>query len=167
VADKGEDLEKRLKSADYLNRTGPYANRLYVYVQEEYGYASYLWVYPGTPKELVDDWCNQRTPWAKADFSDGCIPPPGPYLFRGEFDLADFRSIEEDRKSPWPRRMVLYLSGTSEVVEGFAHISDFDGSAHVHEEDDSGLRVGRYEVKGLLEPRVSYDVLGALSDIEG
>jgi hypothetical protein len=139
----------------YLTKTCCYSNHLYIYVEEEYGYASYLWVYPGTPEELVEDWCNRRVPWNSPNWLG--------YRFRGEVDQVDFRTTWDFRGRPWPRDLELVLSGTDEVVEGFSHISHFDGNIHIHEEDDSYLKVGYYEVRGVREPVVTVHLLDALA----
>ena len=157
-----EAWERRNRpNAQYLTRTGVYASHLYIYVEEEYGYASFLWIYPGTPKELVDDWCNRRTPWGSGlSPSGGSLPGK---RFRGEFDPVDFTTMKADREKEWPRRLELVLCPTGETIEGFSHISDFDGNCHIHEEDDSYLKVGYYEVNGVREPEVSFAVLDAIA----
>jgi len=137
-------------------RQARYRDRLYIFVEEEYGYASYLWTYPGTPEELVDDWCAGRVPWS------GPLDKP---LYRGEFNPAAFHTHEANRGMPYPRSLELRLTETNQVVEGFSHISHFDGIAHYHEEDDSHLRVGFYEVNGFRKPEVVFHVLDALAAI--
>lgn len=161
---KGRWERRNRPNAQYLTRTGVYANQLYIYISEEYGYASYLWVYPGTPKELVEDWCAQRVPWSCGPLV--AVPDSlEHYRFRGEFEPVNFRSIEADRETPFPRRIELILQWTGEVIEGFSHIDHFDGNAHIHEEEDSDLRVGFYEVTGIREPKVNILILDALAAI--
>ena len=70
---------------------------------------------------------------------------------------------ESERGQPFPRTLTLVLSDTGEVIEGFSHISHFDGSAHFHMEDDSSLKVGYYEVRGFKDPEVIVHVLDALA----
>jgi len=111
-----------------------------------------MWVYPGTSKELVEDWCNRRTPWSRGEF-------------KGEFDAVYFQTVEAYRSKPFPRKLRLTLAETGEVIEGFTHIEDFDGDAHVHEEDDSFLKIDYYEVSGIREPKVNILVLDALAAI--
>jgi len=153
-----EAWEKRNRaSAGYLSCSRRYSNHLYIFVEEEYGYRSYLWVYPGEAEELVEDWCNGRTPWGNRNGLGR--------RFKGEFDAVEFESPESERGLPWPRSLQLVLCETGEVFEGFRHLSDFDGSAHIHEEEDSALRVGYYEVRGVREPKVTIHVLDALAAI--
>ena len=148
-----QEWERRNRpNAQYLTRTGYYADKRYIYGEEEYGYASYLWVYPGTPEELVEDWCNRRTPWNRPEF-------------KGEFDPVDFQTIDADREKPFPRRLELVLRWSGEVIEGFSHLSHFDGEIHIHEQDDSYLKVGFYEVEGIRPAAVTYLVLDALAAI--
>jgi len=141
-------------NAHYLTRTGYYADKLYVYVSEEYGYASYLWVYPGTPEELVDDWCGCKTPfWGRSKY-------------RGEFDRVSLHTPEHKRGLPYQQgSLQLVLCNTDEVIEGFSHISHFDGEVHIHEQDDSYLKIGFYEVHGIRPAEVTYLVLDALAAI--
>lgn len=151
-----ESWERRHRpNAQYLTRTGYYADKLYIYVEEEYGYRSYLWVYPGTPKELVEDWCCRRVPWNSPNWWG--------HRFRGEFDAVDFTTIKADRYKPYPRRLELILNESREVFDGFNHLGDFDGRAHFHEEDDSYLKIDYYEVRGSREPEVIIHVLDALA----
>jgi len=56
-------LRRTQSNWDYLNRAGSYQDHLYIYVEEEYGYRSHVWTYPGTAQELVEDWCAGLTPW--------------------------------------------------------------------------------------------------------
>jgi len=157
--------ERRCRpNAQYLTKTGAYANQLYIYISEEYGYASYLWVYPGTHKELVDDWCAGRVPWSCGQLA-GVPEPLEHHRFRGDFDPVRFQTIQCDRSKPWPRRLELILQETDEVIEGFSHMDHFDGNAHIHMEDDSDLKIGFYEVSGIREPKVHILVLDALAAI--
>jgi hypothetical protein len=153
-----EEWERRNRPNDqYLTRTGVYADKLYIYVDIEYGYASFLWVYPGTAKELVEDWCCRRVPWNSPNWLG--------HKYRGEFDPVSLQTVEADRGNLYPRRLELILDESEEVIEGFRHISDFDGTAHSHEEDDTCLKVGYYEVRGAREPEVIIHVLDALASL--
>jgi hypothetical protein len=157
-----EDWERRCRpNAQYLTQTGAYANHLYVYVEEEYGYSSYLWVYPGTAKQLVADWVARQVPWNNSLRRREWWAPN----YKGEFDRVRFQTAESERGRPFPRKLELVLCETNEVIEGFSHIGNFDGQAHVHEEDDSYLKVGYYEVFGVRDPKVNILVLDALAAI--
>lgn len=153
-----EEWQRRHRpDAMYLHRTGFYGNHLYIHVDEEYGYNSFLWVYPGTVEELVEDWCQRRVPWS--------LPTPRG-RFRGEFDPVDFCTPWHERSLPWDKRTLeLIHTETGQVIPGFHRVSDFDGNAHFHEEDDSYLKVDYYEVNGFRNPIVTIHVLDALAAI--
>lgn len=153
------DWERRTRPRDhYLTRRGRYSDYLYVLVEEEYGFLTFLWVYPGTAEELVEDWCVGRVPWI--------CRRGGP--IRGEFDSVMLQRPQAARGLPWGGgSLELTLLKTGEVFEGLGRIEDFDGIAHYHEEEDSYLKVGFYEVNGVMDPMVTVRVLDALAAIKG
>lgn len=141
----------------YLEHRGFYADHLYIYVEEEYGYASFIWVYPGTAEELVTDWVEGRVPWRG---------PRHRYPYRGEFDAARFETPESERGLPWDQRTLQLVHWeTKQVFPGYHRRQHLDGHAHVHDEDDSYLKVDYYEVRGIRSPKVELLVLDALAAI--
>ena len=111
---KVEWERRNRRNAQYLTQTGYYADKLYIYADIEYGYAAYLWIYPGSPKELVDDYVANRVPWTLNKF-------------KGECDPVAFRTPQSERGKSFPRKLELILIETDQVIEGFNHISHFDG----------------------------------------
>lgn len=138
---------------NYLNRKVSYLNDLYIYVEEEYGYRAFLWIYPGDKEALVDDWVKGRTPWLVD------------YDHKGEFIPVDFTTCASDRYKPYPRKLELVACDSGQVIKGFSELAHFDGLAHIHEEDDSYLKIEYYEVRGIKHPKVEMHILDALAAI--
>jgi hypothetical protein len=147
-----EDWARVSPRAQHLAQRGIYEDYLYVLVEEEYGFLTFLWVYPGTAKELVDDWCDGVVPWRSWKGRH----------WRGEFDPVHFMRPKEFYGKPYNGPLELSLVETQEVFEGRGCFEDFDGHAHYHEEDDSYLKVGFYEVNGVMNPMVTFHALDAL-----
>jgi hypothetical protein len=86
-----------------------------IYVEEEYGYRQWEWLYPGTPDELIADW---KAGVAPLNFFDPSRKDPAK-PFKGELVEIEAAIIYGDDKKP----------------------VGFDAHAHVHEPDDSFLAV--------------------------
>jgi hypothetical protein len=163
-----EEWERRNRAdADFLDGTGVYQNALRIYVDEEYGYREWLWTYPGTIKELVEDWkeglrplrarsrCRHRTYIKYGQWS----------TFRGEFDRITWRVWGNRRYGRPTLSDHPVISETGEQVVCLEYPDSFHGQAHIHDEDDSYLKIGYYELYGLREVTEKIHVLDALAAI--
>jgi len=61
-----------------------FGESLYIYVDEEYSYRSYLWIYPGNIKSLVDDWVAGKTPMLCEELSHPTTMWYNEHLYKGE-----------------------------------------------------------------------------------
>ncbi len=103
-----------------------------VYIDEEYGWKLWVWTYPGTPEELVADW--------KA----GRVPALGYLQKSGGFRSLSLERLEEPKcgNGPW--------AGEEEEAEWYEAMraewdrimGTMDAFCHLHEEDDSWLKIG-------------------------
>jgi hypothetical protein len=117
----------------FLSGTGVYANHLRILIDEEYGYRDWLWTVNATIDEIVTIWCSKRSP-----FQSG----------RGDFDEV-FWDFDTSPPS-------LMLKKTNERIECLWQphklapvFGGADGLAHHHEEEDSYLRIGYYDIRGI------------------
>lgn len=166
--DKKRQVDQFLRRADkdFLDGTGHYANHLRILVEEEYGFRDWLWTYPGTIQQLVEDWKEGRRPISPSRRAATNYGYSEFRWYKGELDEVY-----------WDRDYYVGSDGEEHVhrwlslVETGAHIGfartedDFDGLAHVHEEHDSWLKVGYYELYGLEFIREEIHVLDALADL--
>lgn len=170
----GYDRELQIKQfqrradAAFLDGTGHYKNHLRIHIEEEYGYRDWLWTYPGTILELVADWKAGRRPiggMGLRSYSRG-YSGEGRRGFSGEIDLVywdrDYYMGSNGEECVYRR---LVLAETHATITCIQTNDDFDGYAHVHEEEDSYLHVGYYKLTGLDEIHETIEVLDALADI--
>jgi hypothetical protein len=164
---------------DFLDGTGPYKNHLRIHIDEEYGYKEWLWTYPGTVRELVEDWKAGYRPvfgrhswnWSWKWSSE--LERKG---FRGELDEITWK--EYSLPSPGLQTGVLrslpsrrqrsehpIIVETGQPVTFLTDIDSFHGEAHIHQEDDSWLKVSYYELYGLREVKEIIHVLDALASL--
>lgn len=137
-----EEWEKRCRpNAAFLSGTGHYADHLRILISEEYGYREWLWTFPGTVEEVIEEWKAGRVPGICSR-----------RRIKGEVDRVDWRADPDGEA----HRAVLTLWDTGEVVECIRYVHRIqpwpgaaDGVAHVHEFDDSELKIGHYRVEGL------------------
>lgn len=113
---------------------------LRIFVNEEYGYASHTWNFPGTVDELIAEW--------KA----GRIPHVG-YVFGKEF-MGSLEPAETPHFDPYPgvsdeeyfNNPDKYPDKDEDIEElcrmWDAFLAKYDGECFVHEETDSWLNVG-------------------------
>lgn len=166
--DKELQVKQFMRRADkhFLDGTGHYKNQLRILIAEEYGFRDWLWTYPGTIQELVADWKAGRRPLYPGRYARHGQATTGLRCFSGEIDLVYWDRdyyMGADREEHVYRRLV--LAETQSTIDCIRNENDLDGTAHVHEEDDSYLRVGYYELRGLDDVIEHIEVLDALADI--
>lgn len=152
-----EEWERRYRPmGSFYDGTGKYRHALRILIDEEYGYREWLWTYFGTVEELVADWKAGRRPvsfWGAAKGGG----------WKGELDQVHW-SAREDGVSR------LYLVETGEIIGCITRYwvhepGGPDGTAHVHEQDDSSLRIRYYELHGLDPVTEKIHVLDAMAAI--
>lgn len=153
--------------ADFYEGVGRYApgKCLRIYIEEEYGYREWLWTYFGTVEEFVRDWKEGNRPIAPRCNGRGWPTPYGHPQLYGEFDEITWRpKYCAKRPRQWMQEYdPAWTTGISEhpyIVEtGYPVFCingryGFDGTAHVHEEEDSVLNISFYRLRGLNDPQV-------------
>ena len=156
--------------ADFYNGDGRYKHCLRIYLEEEYGYREWLWTYPGTAEELVEDWAAGNRPLAPRYQGRGWSRPGWRPDYRGDFDEITWRpNYCRQRPDPWiVEHLGDYTMGTGRretsiypllIQTGYPVLciegrDGFDGTAHVHEDEDSVLNVSYFRVRGLHNPEV-------------
>lgn len=165
---------KRRADKDFLDGTGHYKDHLRIHVEEEYGFHDWLWTYPGTIKQLVQDWKDGRRPISPSRrVARNAFAYSGRGFFDGELDAIQWDrdyymgSDGEEHCYRWP-----CLAETGAELRFASHYTrrgnkhdGFDGHAHIHEESDSFLMIGYYELRGLERVEETIEVLDALADI--
>lgn len=116
---------------------------LRIWFEEEYGYRNYIWIYPGTKRELINDYVAGKAP------------------FRENYNgfLTEI-SIESRIRKPGVN-YIEFVDHDGEVQPERA-IADFDGEIHYHEQDDSFLKIDGVHLEG-LPGRVTLDTVTALA----
>ena len=102
---------------------------LRIWIEEEYGFAEYVWTYPGTKREFITDWINGLSPYRENH--------------KGE--MIQVHLDTRNRGAPGSI-CVKDLEGN---VQPEIHVDQFDGRIHYHEQEDSTLHIGGYVILGL------------------
>lgn len=123
-----------------------------IFIDEEYGYREWTWDFPGTVEELIAEWKAGRIPPVGyvhgREFRGTCepadTPRPDPYLgVTEEMYLADPDKYDEAYLSS-PESLE-NIEDTDEFREYCklweVFFSKYDAECHVHEEEDSVLRI--------------------------
>lgn len=160
----------RRADKDFLDGTGRYKGLLRIHIEEEYGFRDWLWTYPGTIKQLADDWKEGRRPVSPScRVARGVHAYTGRNYFDGELDEIfwdrDYYLSDdgEEHVHRWP--VLVTNQEQLRFVQRKTKYNGFDGYAHIHEQDDSYLHVGYYKLTGLDDVGETIDVLDALADI--
>lgn len=90
-----------------------------IQITEEYGYREWVWEFPGTLAELVEDWRNGRVPL-----------------------LKDHLTKEQTRPIPPYRGKLIRLTSKINPNE------EWDAYAHIHMMDDTYLEINGVTVHG-------------------
>lgn len=175
--DKQQQVQhfRRRADKDFLDGTGHYAGYLRIHVEEECGYRDWLWTYPGTIKQLVQDWKDGRRPISPSRrvARNYHAAYSGRGYFDGELDEIywdrDYYmgADGEEHVYRWPclAETGAALNFATNYARRRTEHNGFDGFAHIHQQDDSYLSISYYELRGLDDVEETVAVLDALADI--
>jgi hypothetical protein len=173
----GQWIRSHRADADFYEGTGPYKDCLRILIEEEYGYKTWLWTYFGTVEQLISDWKTGHRPvYSGTGRNMYGIPRSLPWS--GELDEITWRpkycaktpAFQDPRELVWMNGIGEhpYIIETGYPVLCIDGIDGFDGTAHVHEHDDSVLDISFYKLRGLRDVEVEvvpWRVLGEMSKI--
>lgn len=117
---------------------------LRIWFEEEYGYRNYIWTYPGTKRQLINDYVAGKAPLKEK--YNGLLTEVQIVLRNRKpgiktFDIVDRDDVVHPEQDP---------------------NNDFDGKIHYHELRDSFLKIDGVHLEG-LPGHVTLDAVTALS----
>jgi len=117
---------------------------LKIFIEEEYGYAYHTWNFPGSVEELIAEWKAGRIPHVGyvfgKEFRGTCEPVETPE-FEPYPGVSDEEYLANPDKYPDKEEDLQELCRMWEVF-----LSRYDAECHIHEEDDSSLKIGNQRI---------------------